>query len=408
MANVESVPPVIDLEALLTPISEEQPSGESLQYSGLFDEIREAKRADKDVDQGQWQTELKVANYRQVISLAVPALTTQTKDLQITAWLSEALTKEYGFAGLRDSMALMRGLQENFWETCFPDIEDGDQEGRANAIEWMDKQTALAIQTVPITGGAGLNFLAWEESKRFDFPDNIEALEYNEQERYNNLRSQAESERRTTGEMWRKAKAQTKRVYYETMNLTLDECWTEYEALNRTIDEKFDRNQTPSMGDLRKALDNIRTGIKKLLQEKRQEEPDPSDLAADGSGEGNGAVDGESAVISGNGGGFATGVSGGTLSVGGAVRSRQDALKRLSEVAEFFRQTEPHSPVAYLVQRAVKWGNMPLDNWLQEVIKDEAVLGQLRETLGFGAFAGSAPDSTGSSDSTESSESSSW
>src|SRR5687768_5166029 len=115
MANVESVPPVIDLEALLTPISEDQPSGESLQYSGLFDEIREAKRADKDVDQGQWQTELKVANYRQVINLAVPALTTQTKDLQITAWLSEALTKEHGFAGLRDALALMRGLQENFW-----------------------------------------------------------------------------------------------------------------------------------------------------------------------------------------------------------------------------------------------------------------------------------------------------
>jgi type VI secretion system protein ImpA len=106
------------------------------------------------------------------------------------------------------------------------------------------------------------------------------------------------------------------------------------------------------------------------------------------------------------GGGYAAGSSGGALSVGGAVRSRQDALKRLSEVAEFFRQTEPHSPVAYLVQRAVKWGNMPLDNWLQEVIKDETVLGQLRETLGFGAFNGDS--STASPDSTESSESSSW
>jgi type VI secretion system protein ImpA len=273
----------------------------------------------------------------------------------------------------------------------------------------MDKQTALAIVTIPITGGAGLNFLAWEESKKFDFPDNFESLEYTEQERYNSLRAQAESENRTTGEMWRKAKSQTRRAFYETISLTLDECWTEYEALNRTIDDKFDRNQTPSMNELKKSLDDVRTGIKRLLQEKRQEEPDPSDVAADGSGvDGNGAAaDGDSATFGGNGGGggFAVGASGGTLSVGGAVRSRQDALKRLSEVAEFFRQTEPHSPVAYLVQRAVKWGNMPLDNWLQEVIKDETVLGQLRETLGFGAFNGDS--STGSSDSTESSESSS-
>ena len=45
-------------------------------------------------------------------------------------------------------------------------------------------------------------------------------------------------------------------------------------------------------------------------------------------------------------------------------------------------KSEPHSPVSYLVQRAVKWGNMPLDSWLQEVIKDEIVLANLRETLG--------------------------
>jgi type VI secretion system protein ImpA len=55
----------------------------------------------------------------------------------------------------------------------------------------------------------------------------------------------------------------------------------------------------------------------------------------------------------------------------------------LAEVADFFRQTEPHSPVSYLVQRAVKWGNMPLESWLQEVVKDESVLSQIRETLGF-------------------------
>jgi len=54
----------------------------------------------------------------------------------------------------------------------------------------------------------------------------------------------------------------------------------------------------------------------------------------------------------------------------------------LAEIAAFFQKTEPHSPVAYLVQRAVKWGNMPLDSWLQEVIKDPATLEQLNEMLG--------------------------
>ena len=66
----------------------------------------------------------------------------------------------------------------------------------------------------------------------------------------------------------------------------------------------------------------------------------------------------------------------------GPIHTRQEALIRLAEVAGFFRRTEPHSPVAYLVQRAIKWGQMPLEVWLQEVIKNDGVLDQLRETLG--------------------------
>ena len=59
-----------------------------------------------------------------------------------------------------------------------------------------------------------------------------------------------------------------------------------------------------------------------------------------------------------------------------------EALARLAEVAEYFRQTEPHSPVSYLVQRAIAWGQMPLDTWLADVIKDTSVLEGIRETLG--------------------------
>jgi type VI secretion system protein ImpA len=147
MANVEPALPVIDLEALLKPISEENPAGEPMQYSGVYDEIREARRADDaTLTQGQWQTELKVADYRQVINLAASALSSQTKDLQICAWLTEALAKQHGFPGLRDGLKLIYGIEENFWETCYPEIDEGDMEGRANAIEWVDNQLSLAVR----------------------------------------------------------------------------------------------------------------------------------------------------------------------------------------------------------------------------------------------------------------------
>jgi type VI secretion system protein ImpA len=51
-------------------------------------------------------------------------------------------------------------------------------------------------------------------------------------------------------------------------------------------------------------------------------------------------------------------------------------------VAQFFRATEPHSPVAYLAERAAQWGEMPLHVWLRTVMKDGGSLSQIEELLG--------------------------
>jgi len=364
-------PPVIDLEEFLQPISEENPSGESLRYSGIYDEISEARRADKDVPMGDWQYELKTADYRKVIELATDALKNKTKDLQIAVWFSEALTKQFGFAGLRDSLKLVAGFQENFWETLFPEIDEGDMEGRANALEWLDRETSMMIRRAPITAGEGLSFYDFEESKQFDIPENVETLDSSDQERYSELRQQAETENRVTGVRWRKAKSQTRREFCEEISFIVDECWTEFENLNRVMEEKFDPKQLPGLHNLKKTLDDIKTQVKKLLDEKRTEEPDASDEISDETSE-NASEENYS--------------EDGTVTVRvskGTIGSRQDALKRLTEVSEYFRKTEPHSPVSYLVARAVKWGNMPLEAWLQDVIKDDSVIGQLRQTLGF-------------------------
>jgi type VI secretion system protein ImpA len=71
-------------------------------------------------------------------------------------------------------------------------------------------------------------------------------------------------------------------------------------------------------------------------------------------------------------------------------QNRADALRRLEALAVYFRRTEPHSPVSYLVQRAVRWGEMPLEAWLQDVINDEGVLSRVRETLGLKDLDGSS------------------
>jgi type VI secretion system protein ImpA len=294
------------------------------------------------------------------------------------------LIKEHGFAGLRDSLKLLSGLQEIFWETVFPEVDEGDMEGRANAVGWMDAQGAFAVKGAKITGGEGCSYLDFEDSKRFDIPENIDTLDSTDQQKYRELQTQAEKENRVTADRWRKAKAASRRAFYEELFFVLEECQTEFKELNRVIEEKFDRNQMPGLTNLKTALDDIQTIVKKLLEDKRAEEPDAADAVA--------ATE-ESEIDTGETNGANGGAKAAMATAAGAIQNRQDAIKCLADLAEFFRKTEPHSPVSYLVQRAVNWGEMPLEMWLQDVIKDEAVLFQLRQTLGFNTkIAGSSGD----------------
>ncbi|SKB88233.1 type VI secretion system ImpA family N-terminal domain-containing protein [Luteibacter sp. 22Crub2.1] len=61
---------------------------------------------------------------------------------------------------------------------------------------------------------------------------------------------------------------------------------------------------------------------------------------------------------------------------------RDEALQCLRDVARFFRATEPHSPVAYLADKAAHWGDMALHEWLQQVLGEGDTLERMRSTLG--------------------------
>jgi type VI secretion system protein ImpA len=373
-----ATPPVADLEALLAPIPGDNPAGESLRYASVYDQIKEARRADEALTQGDWQRELKVADWPKVIQLATAVLTTKTKDLQLGAWLTEAWVRHDRLdrlAGLRDGLYLLRGLLEGFWEHLYPEIDPEDDEGpltaRANVLSDLEGRLAVTLKDVPMTqstAGFNCSYAQWEESKQFDIPENIESLSYDEQSRANELKQRAVAEKRTTSEDWRKAKNATARAFYEDRYALSTQCWEELKALDALVDAQFKR-EAPGLKALEKSLDEVHTLIERLVKEKRLAEPTPEELEATADAGAPQEQTSDGAVPAG---------AGST----GPVRNRKEALRRLAEVADYFRATEPHSPVYHLVQRAVRWGEMPLETWLGEVIKDGSVLAQLQDTLG--------------------------
>jgi type VI secretion system protein ImpA len=370
---MSNIPAVADLDALLKPISDDIPTGKNLRYEildekkGIYwhDRIREAHRANP------YEQIPKLPDWPTVISLSTQALTSLTKDLQIAAWFSDALVrhdKHDRLAGLRDSLKLMRGLIEQYWDGLFPEIdpegEDGQFTMRANIISALEASLAVAIGNVPLTensGGLRYSYFQWKDSKEFD------ALTPEERQKVNDLQAQTGLDKKIGVEDWRKAVNSTPYAFITGRLALLNECAEELKTLDEAMDERFKR-EAPGVRNLEKSIEDVQILIRNLEKEKR-----PAGHSLEGS-EDNGSLQTSDAGAEHSEVRFMT--------ANGNVQTRQEALRRLAEVAEYFRKTEPHSPVSYLVQRAIKWGNMPLDTWLEDVVKDTGVLGNLRETLG--------------------------
>ncbi len=358
---------ILDLKVLLAPIPGEKPGGESAAYD-LRSTIEEARRADDQLAKGAWGTEkVKTADWVAVTKIATEALAGKSKDLRIAVRLTEALVKRHGFAGFRDGCRLLRELQEKFWDSLYPEIDEGgDLEARAADLQWLNDKLDSSIRDVPLTDGdVRYSWYRWDESQKVD-----NSIRQNPA-----AKAAAEKEGKIDGATFGKAVAATSRTYYETLFEDLKQGFEECEKLIRTSDEKFG-TQAPSLIDLRKAVEDCRTLVEDLVNAKRKLDPnykpEQTPLAVVESGK---VAEAEPQAVPVN------SASGG----GGLPReptSREDAFQRLAVIADYLKKVEPQNPVSYLVDRAVRWAEMPLEKWLGEVIQNQEVLKHLRETLG--------------------------
>src|SRR5215475_4450521 len=102
-------------EDILNPIAGDNPCGKNLRYDPIYDKIKEARREDDELNQGAWQHERKLADWTTVSKLCQEAIATQSKDLQLAAWLTEALLKRESVGGLCQGLGLSQNLVLTFW-----------------------------------------------------------------------------------------------------------------------------------------------------------------------------------------------------------------------------------------------------------------------------------------------------
>jgi len=262
---------------LLSPIPGDSPSGKNLRYAPVFDKIKEARRHDDDAPQGEWQRERKVADYKQVVKLGGDALATQSKDLQLAAWLTEAYLHLEGFAGLQQGLGLVRGLIENFWDTLYPEIEDDDVELRSAPLEWVGTRLDDPVRKAPLTRG-GFSYYRFKESRAVGSEEDAAQSEQKRQ-----AREQAVADGKVTFEEFEKDSATTPTAQYEGWVAALDGSLESIESLRALCDEKFG-NYAPSFTPLKAALEEVRNVVNQILQKRLDQEgrrPEPEEAEAE-------------------------------------------------------------------------------------------------------------------------------
>jgi type VI secretion system protein ImpA len=261
----------IDIDAILTPIPGDNPAGEDLRYAPLYDEIKEARRADEeDLNQGEWKRELKRADWGKVVSVALTALVERTKDLQIAVWLTEALTVTEGYAGLAAGLEILNGLLANFWEHAYPPIEDDDLDYRAAPIEFLDDRLWLAIKQVPITEPrktAGYSWLKWEEARDVGSEAGLRNADGVIEEKKRKAREEKLADGKLKPEDFDIAVALSSEAFYQSLTEDLSNCEEQLTILVNQLDEKFGR-KAPSISNFQSAVADCRQTLKRILDKK--------------------------------------------------------------------------------------------------------------------------------------------
>ncbi|HEV2493982.1 MAG TPA: type VI secretion system protein TssA [Terriglobia bacterium] len=358
-------------EALLQPIPGSNPSGESLRYSPIYEKIKEARREEDSAPAGVWEHEVKKADFPLVIKLAQEALAGQTKDLQLAAWLAEALLKKQGFAGLKDGLALCQGLVEKFWDTLHPPVEDGDLELRAAPLEWMGARLDLAVKTTPLNK-EGHNFLQYQESRKVGYEDQAKSAEQKKS------REAQLKENKLAPEAFDKAFTETPKAFYLQAEKDLDACLAGAGTLEKLCDEKFGSSSAPSFRTLRTALEEVRHLVHALLEKKRETEPDPVEVAPAGEAA---AATAEGGVAPGGAGAAPTASILFSVANSSEPEDRREAVASVARAAAFLRQREPLSPAPYLMLRGLRWGELRAAVGASDPTKLEAPPTELRQHI---------------------------
>lgn len=351
----------MDIENYIKPISEDSPCGRDLRedtsvesiYYKLRDARNSARKAERlalvDAEDAGTVDE----NWFQLKELALLALEQETKDLEVVAWLIEAVTRIDGIKGLSFGYQLASELINNYWEQgIYPAIDEDGIETRVAPLSGLNGFDGAGTLITPIKS------VAITDSEEY-LP--VCVWQYEQAVQLERLDAEKKQSRIDNGaiplESIKKAVMLTEPSFYRELIDDVQSALETYQTFTNEFDRVCESLPQPT-SNIRNALKECIEAIEYLARDKLAS----SDEAVSQDSE-YGAADSSSAEVR-------------------AINRREQAVNTLRQVAQFFRETEPHSPISYLLDQSIRWSDLSLPELLQQLIPEEGAREQYFKLTG--------------------------
>ena len=327
---------MLDVKTLILPISQDFPCGSDVRtnnsFNSLYSQLKEERFLAK-TNEREASDDSPRAHWLNVYNLSIRILSEQSKDLQVLGWLIEASVRINGFDGLRSCLQLTRLLIETYWDTLHPEKDEDGYEARLMPFIGLNGESTegvliFPLLNIPLTQGRSVHsFATWQcltlQNAKIDPKDTLDITI---------------------------SIKETPQEFFAALFSALNTCIQELAEIDRLFTMHCG-HEAPSFNDIKKTLETclscLRTIAPNVLQQTSEE-----------------ILSIEHTETS-------------TATYQPQTHStvtRESAFQNLLEISNFFQRTEPHSPLPYLLRKAVRWGKMPLTDLLRELVEDQSIL----------------------------------
>jgi type VI secretion system protein ImpA len=330
--------PDFDVESLLSPLAGDAPCGADLEYDPAFLALQDAGNGRAEQQYGDTVIAAEGPDWP-AVSVGALQLAERTRDLRLAVWLARSGARLEGWAGAVRGLQLVRGLLERHWDQVHPQLdasENNDPTARLNALMPLVHLEGLAdLRAAELTGARG-----GPTVRQVELASGRAEL----------LPDEAMPTAQALDEALAAAVARSP---------ALVESWQAGLAAVQGIESVIDRHapaQGPDFAPLRRLMQHVADAGRQATQA----------LAAAGQ-------DGQAAAPNG---------SASAAAPMAGINSREDAMRALTRVCEWFERNEPSHPAPLLIRRAQRLMSKNFIDIVRDLVPDG--VSQIERLAGIG------------------------